>query len=332
MKVYYHALEAAAESWKIVKTLPEYQSLVGELLFREIFEQAPAAISLYQFGERIDCAKSGGVPEAVYSMPAFKVHAERVVDTLETAIKMMLGDDMNHLALTLQRLGARHLEYGVLPQHYRVVETALLRTLEMGLKEHWNETLRKGWQAVFKFLAKAMMCGCEHEVEIVKEEIFIKERRIKLQTSPRSEEKMELERRAAFSEGVFDSPRWSAKVVVSPLVDRGRVVVTPENSRILVKRWSSFDTSPRLPVRSSRIEEEDTFMSDAEEDEEGNEPHLVRRNSDSILQRPRRQHSPEPPKKPEAHGDYSFSHPENLQHGVPPIPCLMGHGVHHSQR
>ena len=53
------------------------------------------------------------------------------------------------------------------------------------MNERWTEELRKGWHAVFNFLAKAMMCGCEHEVEIVKEERYIKERRIKLHAEER---------------------------------------------------------------------------------------------------------------------------------------------------
>jgi hypothetical protein len=91
MELYFRAVEHSVESWKLVQKLPNYESLVGELLF------------------------------------------------------------------------ARHVEYGVQPAHYIVVETALLRTLEGGLQEHWTTDLRKEWAAVFQFVANAMMLGAGNE-------------------------------------------------------------------------------------------------------------------------------------------------------------------------
>ena len=43
------------------------------------------------------------------------------------------ADDLETIAPTLRRLGARHAQYGVTPQHYDTVATALLRTLEQRL-------------------------------------------------------------------------------------------------------------------------------------------------------------------------------------------------------
>jgi hypothetical protein len=289
MKLYFHAVEAAAESWDIVKSLPDYRILVGELLFRQIFELAPAAMSLYHFGNGLDCTQRS-VPDMVYAMPSFKRHAERVVETLEAALTMMLGNDMHDLALTLQHLGARHLEYGVLPHHYRTVETAFLRTLEKGLKEKWTEGLKKGWQAVFKFLAKAMICGCEYELEIVKEERSIKERRIKLHTTPRMEFTMELERLKA-SSNECSHLRWIQSGYVEPFTKSTLIYGKPETLSIEVKRRSFFDTSPALPKRSHIDEEDETKPT---EETNGSGHARARCKSDSMLQRPRRCHSPEP--------------------------------------
>jgi hypothetical protein len=35
MELYCEAIEVAAESWKIVQSLPDYEALVGEILFRK---------------------------------------------------------------------------------------------------------------------------------------------------------------------------------------------------------------------------------------------------------------------------------------------------------
>lgn len=82
---------------------------------------------------------------------------------------MMTGDGLSDLADSLTTLGARHVAYGVLPVHYQVLETALLRTLrEIVPDELWSETARKGWAAVFKFIGQAMQAGAGSQVEISK--------------------------------------------------------------------------------------------------------------------------------------------------------------------
>ena len=80
---------------------------------------------------------------------------------------------MTDLAKQLGTLGARHLTYGVLSAHYGIVETALLRTFQELLEENghaWTTQVRKGWAAVFKFVACAMQTGATAEVDIVHRE------------------------------------------------------------------------------------------------------------------------------------------------------------------
>jgi hypothetical protein len=134
-----------------------------------IFELAPGAISLYGFGNGTEADVETGVPESLYKSPAFLRHARAVVSMLGTALIMMLEDDLEGLADTLRGLGARHVIYGVQPAHYVVVEAALLRTLEIGLKNKWTPSLQKHWSAVFKFIAKAMMMGAHEELEVKQE-------------------------------------------------------------------------------------------------------------------------------------------------------------------
>jgi hypothetical protein len=274
MKLHCHAIEAAAESWKHVQALDNYQELVGELLFREIFKQ-PGALSMCRLcstqQQQQDRDDGVDVPESVYNSPAFKAHAKGVVNTLESALETMLEYDLSYLALILRQLGARHLEYGVLPQHYLIVETALLRTLEIELKDQWSVELRKVWVAVFKFLSKAMMNGNENELLIIKEEQNIKERRIMLQLIPKA---TELE---GNSDWRFDdlpryvapeSPRWSPRCVSNTgLFSSRKVPLVAEERCGLGKGKSiySFDASPRLPVRSDESKfEADDYEKDLE--------------------------------------------------------------------
>jgi hemoglobin-like flavoprotein len=273
MKLYCHAIEAAAESWKHVQALGNYQELVGKILFREIFKQAPRVLSMYRFGGTQQQEKDDGVdvPESVYNSPAFNAHAKGVVNTLEAALVMMLEDDLSHLALTLRQLGARHIEYGVLPQHYLIVETALLRTLEIGLKDEWTVELRKGWAAVFKFLSKAMLNGSESELLIVKEEQNIKERRILLQLTPKAT-KLEVNSDWRFDEipryVAPESPRWSPRCVSNKGLFSSRKVPFVSEERCGTRKNSSnnsCDSSPKLPLRSDeRKFEADEYKEDLE--------------------------------------------------------------------
>ena len=78
----------------------------------------------------------------------------------------MLEDKLEDLAEALQGLGKRHVSYGVQPAHYIIVETALLRTLAIGLGDKWTAKLRVHWGAVIKFVAQAMMAGAASAVVI----------------------------------------------------------------------------------------------------------------------------------------------------------------------
>eukprot|EP00980_Cylindrotheca_fusiformis_P026937 scaffold18138_cov128-Cylindrotheca_fusiformis.AAC.3 len=120
---------------------------------------------MFGFGEGVD---ERNIPETLFKLPAFKRHTVGVISRLESALAMMVGNDMESLADTLSDLGSNHIVYGVRPAHYLVVEAALVRTLQLGLKDQWTTSIKKDWAAVFKFMSRAMMSGAENRVEIVK--------------------------------------------------------------------------------------------------------------------------------------------------------------------
>ena len=179
------------------------------LLNYRIFEIAPDAISLYSFGEAFGAPASGhriNVPEDVFHLDAFKMHAKGVVSMLEKVLVMMLSNQFDDLAISLQELGGRHVSYNVHPAHYSVVEAALLRVLDGALggnTELWNDDIRKGWAAVFKFVSKGMMNGAGSRLEITKKcrrmaEID-KSATLRLRVMPRSEGTSKLRRTKSLS-------------------------------------------------------------------------------------------------------------------------------------
>lgn len=64
---------------------------------------------------------------------------------------------------TVEDLGRRHIGYGVKPEHYAVVGTALLDTLAEALDSSFDDSTRAAWTSAYQLLAEAMQrsaaCG-----------------------------------------------------------------------------------------------------------------------------------------------------------------------------
>lgn len=64
---------------------------------------------------------------------------------------------LDTLVPTVRQLGARHAVYGVKPEHYKTVGTALLWTLERGLGPAFTAEVRSAWTTTYTLLANTMM-------------------------------------------------------------------------------------------------------------------------------------------------------------------------------
>jgi len=56
----------------------------------------------------------------------------------------------------VRQLAVKHVDYGVLPEHYTYVGNALLRTLKKGLGADFTPELGDAWVAAFRMLANVM--------------------------------------------------------------------------------------------------------------------------------------------------------------------------------
>jgi len=111
--------------------------VAGLLFYERIFELAPETRAL--FDDDIG-------PQAKRTMAAIKT----AVDGL---------GDLDVVGPFLVRLGARHVRYGVRTEHFDVVGTALLWTLEQGLGERFTPAVRDAWTAAWDVIAGAMRIG-----------------------------------------------------------------------------------------------------------------------------------------------------------------------------
>jgi nitric oxide dioxygenase len=109
----------------------------GLLFYERIFSLAPGTRSL--FDDDI-------TPQAKRTMAAVKT----AVDGL---------DRLDEVAPFLVRLGARHVRYGVRPEHFDVVGAALMWTLEQGLGDEFTGPVRDAWAAAWAVIRDAMLTG-----------------------------------------------------------------------------------------------------------------------------------------------------------------------------
>jgi hemoglobin-like flavoprotein len=71
------------------------------------------------------------------------------------------------LSGALKSLGTKHIRYGVLPQHYPMVGTALLQSLEFHLQAAWTPEVRQAWQDAYGAVAQLMLEGAAYPAEIL---------------------------------------------------------------------------------------------------------------------------------------------------------------------
>ena len=70
-------------------------------------------------------------------------------------------DDIERVAPFLVRLGARHVRYGVAPEHFDLVGAALMWTLEQGLGELFTLEVREAWIVAYGIITNAMLAGMD---------------------------------------------------------------------------------------------------------------------------------------------------------------------------
>lgn len=130
----------ADQTYRIRKTfhLVERQSHVAALVFyQQLFELNPALRPLFTTD--------------------IEVQAGKLMEMLATALSLLEKPDA--LVATLEKLGAAHVGYGVKPEHYDTVGTALLTMLASVLGNDFNPETRTAWTELYQVIAETMLRG-----------------------------------------------------------------------------------------------------------------------------------------------------------------------------
>jgi nitric oxide dioxygenase len=65
--------------------------------------------------------------------------------------------DFNTIVPVARDLAKRHVGYGVMPEHYSLVGSALLWTPEQGLADEFTPALRTAWEAAYSALSEVII-------------------------------------------------------------------------------------------------------------------------------------------------------------------------------
>ena len=115
------------------------QAAAAQIFYARLFQLAPNLRSLF----RTDMNTQG----------------ERLMAIIAVAVNGL--NDIERILPAVQDLGVRHAGYGVEPEHYEIVGSALLWTLEKGLGEDFTEDVRQAWAAAYGLLSSAMIEAAE---------------------------------------------------------------------------------------------------------------------------------------------------------------------------
>ncbi|XP_044508827.1 non-symbiotic hemoglobin 1 [Mangifera indica] len=134
------------KSWKSMK---KDAGELGVKFFLRTFEIAPSSKKLFSF------LRDSDVP--VEKNPKLKPHAMTVfVMTCESAVQLRKAGKVTVKESTLRDLGATHLKYGVVDEHFEVTKFALLETIKEAVPDMWSPEMKNAWGEAYDQLVSAI--------------------------------------------------------------------------------------------------------------------------------------------------------------------------------
>ena len=71
------------------------------------------------------------------------------------------------LIAALKGLGTRHVKYGVLPEHYPMVGSTLVKSFSICLQDAWTPNIEKAWIEAYAAVTQLMLEGVDYPAEIL---------------------------------------------------------------------------------------------------------------------------------------------------------------------
>ncbi len=130
-------VEHVKGTWSAVMQLDPV--VVGGLFYGRLFETAP------------------------HLKPMFRSSIAEQSRKLITMIQYVISklDALDQIIDEIGKLARNHVKYGVKSEHYEVVGSALLWTLQKGLAERWTGEVSEAWEKCYGVLSTAMIRAAE---------------------------------------------------------------------------------------------------------------------------------------------------------------------------
>ncbi len=132
----FEEIEAVELTWSQVAATPD---AAAKLFYASLFAEHPELRPLF----RGDMAEQG----------------KKLMQTLALAVSCLRRPDT--IREPVERLGARHVAYGVRREHYPLVGATLVDTLRQALGAELTPEAEKAWQSAITLLAGWMIQGAE---------------------------------------------------------------------------------------------------------------------------------------------------------------------------
>jgi hemoglobin-like flavoprotein len=91
---------------------------------------------------------------------------KKLINALVLVIQNLRNPDV--LTSALKGLGANHVKYGALPEHYPLVGMALLKTFESYLGKDWTPDVKQAWVDAYGAITTLMLEGASYSAETTK--------------------------------------------------------------------------------------------------------------------------------------------------------------------
>jgi nitric oxide dioxygenase len=129
-------IQLVQSSWDFVLL---HNSNAGVIFYSRLFEIAPELKPLFSENQ--------------------KVQAQKLVSMISFAVQKL--NSIGEIVEDVRTLGKRHKKYNVKPEHYAIVASALLWTLEKALPDQWNAEMKESWVAVYTVLSSTMISAAQ---------------------------------------------------------------------------------------------------------------------------------------------------------------------------
>ena len=89
--------------------------------------------------------------------------SNKLLQSLILVIENLRKPDV--LSDALRGLGARHVKYGALPEHYPLVGNSLLKTFEQYLGADWTPAVQQAWVDAYGAISEIMLDGADYSIQ-----------------------------------------------------------------------------------------------------------------------------------------------------------------------